>query len=97
MDIFALQDELRLFRFVTADIAAILPSNYHADEAPQRDGLEALRATYDGLIADPIPHSPLVERAINGRRPIVLSSPKSPVAAAFRALASRIVPAGIAP
>ncbi len=97
VDIFALQDELRLFRFVTADIAAILPSNYHADEAPQRDGLEALRATYDGLIADPIPHSPLVERAINGRRPIVLSSPKSPVAAAFRALASRIVPAGIAP
>ncbi len=97
VDIFALQDELRLFRFVTADIAAILPSNYHADEAPQRDGLEALRATYDWLIADPIPHSPLVERAINGRRPIVLSSPKSPVAAAFRALASRIVPAGIAP
>ncbi len=96
VDIFALQEELRLFRFTTAEIAAILPSNYHADEAPQRDGLEALQAAYNGLVADPIPHSPLVERAINARRPVVESSPKSPVAAAFRALIARLSPAGVA-
>jgi len=90
VDIFALQEELRLYRFQAAEITAILPSNFHADEAPQRDGLEALRATYDGLIADPIPHSPLVERAMNARRPVVVSSPKSPVAAAFRALIARL-------
>jgi len=97
VDIFALQEELRLYRFATAEIAAILPSNYHADEAPQRDGLDALRVAYDGLIAEPIPHSPLVERAINARRPIVVSSPRSPVAAAFRALVARLCLAAVAP
>ena len=95
IDIFALQEELRRFRFTTADIAAILPSNYHAGEAPQRDGLAALQATYGDLIADPIPHSPLVERAINARAPVVASSPRSHVAAAFRALALRLWPAKV--
>lgn len=90
LDIFALRDELAAFRFTVARIAAILPSNYHADEAPQRDGLAALRGAYGDLVADPIPHSSLVERAINARVPVALGSPKSPVAAAFRALAERI-------
>jgi len=89
-DIFAMRDELARFRFVTATITTILPSNYHADEAPQRDGPAALQATYQGLVADPIPHSPLIERAINARVPVVLNSPRSPVAAAFRALLPRL-------
>jgi chromosome partitioning protein len=96
VDIFALQEELKTYRFVTAEIAVILPSNYHADEAPQRDGLEALRQTYNGLVAAPIPHSPLVERAINGRRPVVVSNPRSPVAEAFRLLVALLTPAGVA-
>ncbi|HEU5330317.1 MAG TPA: ParA family protein [Thermomicrobiales bacterium] len=91
VDIFAMRDELERYRFATARVAAILPSNYHADEAPQRDGLAALHAGYDGLVADPIPHSPLIERAINARVPVVLNSPKSPVAAAFRRLAERLL------
>lgn len=95
-DIFALQEELTMYRFLTAEIAAILPSNYHADEAPQRDGLDALRLTYNGLIADPIPHSPLVERAMNGRRPVVVSNPKSAVAEAFRLLIARLSPVEVA-
>ena len=90
LDIFALRDELAAFRFAVARIAAILPSNYHGDEAPQRDGLAALRAAYGDLVAEPIPHSSLVERAINARVPVALGNPKSPVAAAFRALAGRI-------
>lgn len=92
IDIFALRDELARYRFATASVAAILPSNYHADEAPQRDGLAALRAGYGELVAEPIPHSPLIERAINARNPVVSNSPKSPVAAAFRALAGRFYP-----
>ena len=92
VDIFALQEELARFRFTTAEVIAILPSNYHADEAPQRDGLAALRASYGALVADPIPHSPLIERAINSRVPVVANSPRSPVAAAFRALATRLQP-----
>jgi chromosome partitioning protein len=92
VDIFALRDELAQFRFATAALAAILPSNYHADEAPQRDGLAALRAGYGDLVADPIPHSPLIERAINARVPVVLNSPKSGVAVAFRRLAARLLP-----
>jgi chromosome partitioning protein len=91
-DIFATQDELRRYRFTTAEIQAILPSNFHADEAPQRDGLTGLRAAYGLLIADPIPHSPLIERAINGRVPVVRSNPRSPAAIAFRALAVRLAP-----
>ena len=91
VDIFATQQELRRYRFVTAEIVSILPSNYHADEAPQRDGLRALTAAYGKLIADPIPHSPLVERAINARTPVVTSSPRSAAAAAFRSLAARTV------
>lgn len=91
VDIFATRDELAQFRFATAALAAILPSNYHADEAPQRDGLAALRAGYGDLVADPIPHSPLIERAINARIPVVLNSPKSGVAAAFRRLAERLI------
>ena len=91
-DIFAMQEELRRYRFSTAEIVAIVPSNYHADEAPQRAGLAALRSAYGLLIAEPIPHSPLVERAINARTPVVLSSPRSPAAAAFRALARRLSP-----
>lgn len=97
VDIFALQEELARFRFATAAIAAILPSNFHADEAPQRDGLAALRASYGDLIAEPIPHSPLIERAINARAPVVANSPRSGVAAAFRALASRLQPAPAVP
>lgn len=95
IDIFALQDELRRFRFMTAEIVAILPSNYHANEAPQRDGLSALQETYGDLVAAPIPHSPLVERAINARTPVVESSPKSPAAAAFRDLLARLWPAEV--
>jgi len=89
-DIFATHDELRRYRFTTAEIQAILPSNYHADEAPQRDGLAGLRAAYGLLIADPIPHSPLIERAINARVPLVRGNPRSPAATAFRALAARL-------
>lgn len=89
-DIFATQEELRRYRFATADIVAIVPSNYHAHEAPQRTGLAALRGAYNGLIADPIPHSPLVERAINARIPVVFGHPRSPAAAAFRALTARL-------
>lgn len=92
VDIFALRDELAQYRFTTAELAAILPSNYHADEAPQRDGLAALRAGYGDLVTDPIPHSPLIERAINARVPVVLNSPRSTVAAAFRSLAARLIP-----
>jgi chromosome partitioning protein len=92
VDIFAMRDELAQFRFATATLAAILPSNYHADEAPQRDGLAALRGGYGDLVADPIPHSPLIERAINARIPVVLNSPRSSVAAAFRLLAARLMP-----
>jgi chromosome partitioning protein len=92
VDIFALRDELAMYRFAAAEVAAILPSNYHADEAPQRDGLAALRAGYGDLVADPIPHSPLIERAINARVPVVVNSPKSGVAAAFRRLAARLAP-----
>lgn len=91
VDIFATQEELRRYRFATAEIVAIVPSNYHADEAPQRAGLAALRAAYGDLIADPIPHSPLVERAINARNPVVTGSPRSPAATAFRALAARFL------
>jgi chromosome partitioning protein len=93
VDIFALREELAQFRFTTAEVAAILPSNYHADEAPQRDGLAALRSSYGNLVAEPIPHSPLIERAINARVPVVLNSPHSTVAAAFRTLAARLEPA----
>ena len=93
VDIFALRDELTMYRFAAAEVAAILPSNYHADEAPQRDGLAALRGGYGDLVADPIPHSPLIERAINARVPVVVNSPKSGVAAAFRRLAARLSPA----
>ena len=95
-DIFATQEELRRYRFVTADIKAILPSNFHAEEAPQRDGLRGLRSAYGGLIADPIPHSPLVERAINARTPVVVSSPRSAAAAAFRSLSARMLLAEVA-
>jgi chromosome partitioning protein len=90
IDIFATQEELRRYRFATAEIVAIVPSNYHAEEAPQRAGLAALHAAYGELIVDPIPHSPLVERAINNRNPVVANSPRSPAAAAFRALAARL-------
>ncbi len=95
-DIFALRDELARYRFATATVAAILPSNYHADEAPQRDGLAALRAGYGDLVAEPIPHSPLIERAINARVPVVVNSPKAAVAVAFRLFAARLLPDGVA-
>jgi chromosome partitioning protein len=94
VDIFALRDELVQYRFAVAELAAILPSNYHADEAPQRDGLAALRAGYGALVADPIPHSPLIERAINARVPVVVNSPRAGVAVAFHRLAARLYPPG---
>jgi len=92
VDIFALRDELVQYRFAVAELAAILPSNYHADEAPQRDGLAALREGYGDLVADPIPHSPLIERAINARVPVVFNSPRAGVAVAFHRLAARLYP-----
>lgn len=92
VDIFALRDELVQYRFAVAELAAILPSNYHADEAPQRDGLAALREGYGALVADPIPHSPLIERAINARVPVVFNSPRAGVAVAFHRLAARLYP-----
>ena len=92
VDIFALRDELVQYRFAVAELAAILPSNYHADEAPQRDGLAALREGYGELVADPIPHSPLIERAINARVPVVFNSPRASVSVAFARLAARLYP-----
>ena len=66
-DIFATQEELRRYRFVTADIKAILPSNFHAEEAPQRDGLRGLRSAYGDLIADPTEFDGPPDRQSGGR------------------------------
>ncbi len=89
-DIFMLRHELADFGYTVADIAAILPSQYHEDATTQRNGLAGLRGAYGSLISEPVPYSRVVERAMNGGVPLVESFPHSAVAEAFRALARQL-------
>ncbi|MGH2387958.1 MAG: AAA family ATPase [Chloroflexota bacterium] len=89
-DIFMLRHELADFGYAVADIAAILPSQYHEDATTQRNGLAGLRAAYGPLISTPVPYSRVVERAMNGGVPLTRSFPQSGGAHAFRALARQL-------
>ncbi len=101
MDIDALGDTLglrdnlaRMSRFglrEPAMIDTILPMAYDRAQAPHRGGLAALQGAYGDLVTDPIPYSPLIPRASNQRRPVVLERPDTPAARAFRALAARVL------
>ncbi len=98
-DIFKVRHELCQYGFAAAEIAAILPSDYDATHSPDRAGLLYLEETYGLLVAVPVPHSSLIKRAMNERRPIASSRPDSPAGQAFGALASRVnlgAPAGMA-
>ncbi|MDP9372017.1 MAG: ParA family protein [Chloroflexota bacterium] len=94
-DTLGLRDNLaRMARFglrEPATVGTILPTAYDADQAPHRAGLIALRDAYGDLVAEPVPYSPLIPRASNQRRPVVLSRPGTPVATAFRELAGRVL------
>jgi chromosome partitioning protein len=89
-DIFMLRHELADFGYAVADIAAILPSQYHDDATTQRNGLAGLRTAYGPLISAPVPYSRVVERAMNGGVPLTMSFPQSAGAHAFRALARQL-------
>ncbi len=89
-DIFMLRHELADFGYAVAEIAAILPSQYHDDATTQRNGLAGLRTAYGPLVSTPVPYSRVVERAMNGGVPLAQSFPQSAGARAFRALAHQL-------
>jgi chromosome partitioning protein len=89
--LFAARAALRGRGLWPTPIGYLIPTDYRAGEASQRAGLAALQQTYGGMVIGPIPHSALVERAINAGTCAVLASPRSAVAAAYRAVADQLV------
>lgn len=88
--LFAARAALRRRCLWPTPIGYLIPTDYRAGEASQRAGLAALQQTYGGMVTRPIPHSALVERAINAGTCAVLASPRSAVAAAYRAVADQL-------
>lgn len=97
LDTDALADLYRVRAELTADGLApvplggnFLPSNYHAGEAAQRDGLAALRAHFHGHVGAPIPHTPYLERSGNRGLPATLLYPEHAASRAYAEFALRL-------
>lgn len=93
-DLDALQDTLdlaiELSELGAGPVAAIVPNQYRPFKNDTA-ALAALQATWGATIADPIPQSESVKVALNRAIPVVQHDPRSHAAAAYRALAQRVV------
>jgi chromosome partitioning protein len=87
-DTINVRDELAFLG--AARIGAILP-NAVRNDGHDRAILDLLRTHYGPLLADPIPLSVHVKYALDSMLPVTQYEPKSAVAAAYRALAARIL------
>jgi chromosome partitioning protein len=72
---------------------AILPNAYRSGTTIDRHGVELLRGAYGDLVAEPIPLAEAIRRALSARCPVTATEPRSPAAAAYRALAVRVIAA----
>ena len=92
VDTLAAIEELAADELTCAERLAIVPNAVHRD-LPDRGGLGALQAAYGDLVAEPVPHSSAIKRALNRRLPLARTEPKAIPMAAYRALAARVAAA----
>ncbi len=74
-----------------ARLAAVVPCAVHPRELHDRAALGALTAAFGDLVTPPVPYSPRVRESIIAREPIVRYDPHSPAAAAYAAVAARVM------
>ncbi len=88
-DFDALADTLdlreRLSELGVAERIIIVPNAYRNDSS-DRPNLDALRAVYGELVAQPIPLAVAIKHALNRRRPVVLDEPTSAATKAYQTL-----------
>lgn len=89
LDTMMAMDELEMDEIVCARRLAILPNAVHRDR-PDRGGLEALREAYGDLVAESVPHSASIKRALNRHLPLSQTEPRAKPMAAYRVLAKRV-------
>ncbi len=89
LDTMMAMDELEVDEMVCARRLAIVPNAVHRDR-PDRGGLEALRSAYGELVAEAVPHSAAIKRALNRHLPLARTEPGAKAMAAYRALARRV-------
>lgn len=85
-------DELVEDEMVCARRLAIVPNALHRNR-PDQGGLSALQGAYGAFVAEPIPHSAAIKRALNRRLPLALTEPKAGAMTPYRALARRVADA----
>jgi chromosome partitioning protein len=83
-------DELAAEELTCAALLAVVPNAIHRD-LPDQGGLRALQDAFGDLVADPVPHSSAIKRALNRRLPLARTEPKATPMAAYRALAGRVL------
>ena len=72
---------------------AILPNAYRVGTTIDRHGVDLLQGAYGDLVADPIPLAEAIRRALSARGPVTATEPRAAAAAAYRALAARVIAA----
>ncbi len=92
VDTLAAMDEIAADEMLCAARLAIVPNAIHRDR-PDQGGVAALQAVYGDLVADPIPHSAAVKRALNRHLPLARTEPQAMAMPAYRALAARVAAA----
>lgn len=95
-DFDALLDTLRAIEVLEDDgercseRLAIVPNQFQRNKVVDKSGVRLLSAEFGDLVADPVPHSEAVKKALNARRPVTSLEPRSSAATAYRALAERV-------
>ena len=103
-DFDALLDTLRAIEVLEDDgeqcseRLAIVPNQFQRNKIVDKSGLQLLTNEFGELIAEPVPFSEAVKKALNARQPVTSFEPRSSAATAYRALANRVTATlGLAP
>jgi chromosome partitioning protein len=80
----------RNFENTRAVLLGVVCANWDATGLAAREVVDALSSTELDLFDTRVPHSRRVPSAVRAKRPVVLTAPKSSVAAAYRELASEL-------
>jgi chromosome partitioning protein len=103
-DFDALLDTLRAIELLEDDgeqcseRLAIVPNQFQRNKIVDKSGLQLLTNEFGELIAEPVPFSEAVKKALNARQPVTSFEPRSSAATAYRALAKRVTATlGLAP
>jgi chromosome partitioning protein len=79
-----------------ARLAVVVPCAVRPRELHDRGALQALRESFGDLVSEPVPYSPRVRESLIAREPLVVYDPTSSAAAAYTALAEKLLGEAVA-